>query len=76
MINISDLSYVEVVSASSVVGGASQISGTSTSTTNTDKSFSTKQADFRIDLPNSQHTYVETGMILSDGLNMGKTLAL
>jgi hypothetical protein len=42
---ISDLSYLEVVSASSIVGGASQVSGTSTATTDTNGSFFTTKKD-------------------------------
>lgn len=44
MIIISDLSYVEVISASSIVGGANEVSGTSTTTTSTNKSFVKKEA--------------------------------
>ena len=50
MIIISDLSYVEVISASSIIGGANEVSGTSTTTTSTNKSFVTKKAGFYVNL--------------------------
>lgn len=71
---ISDLSYLEVVSASSIVGGASQVSGTSTATTDTNGSSFTTKADLNIIMPDSHHTFVSKGMILSDKLNVERTL--
>ena len=71
---ISDLSYLEVVSASSIVGGASKVSGTSIAKTDTNGSSFTKKADLNIIMPDSDHTFVSKGMILSDKLNVEGTL--
>lgn len=71
---ISDLSYLEVVSASSIVGGASKVTGTSMSTISTNESSFTKKADLNIIMPDSHHTFVSKGMILSDKLNVEGTL--
>lgn len=56
MLIISDLSYVEVISASSILGGSAQIFGTSTTTTSTNNSFVKKQVGLNVNLPNPKLT--------------------
>lgn len=56
MIIISDLSYVEVVSTSNILGGVAQVSGTSTTTTSTDNSFVKKQVGLNANLPDPKLT--------------------
>lgn len=56
MLIISDLSYVEVVSASKISGGSAQVSGTSTIKTSTNNYFVKKQVGLNVNLPTPNHT--------------------
>ena len=76
MIIISDLSYVEVISASSIVGGANEVSGTSTTTTSTNKSFVTKKAGFYVKLPAPKPTPVGNNVNLAAALSIDEKALL
>lgn len=65
MIIISDLSYVEVVSASSIVGGASQVNSAEYSTTtSTDDSSVTTKGAFYLSPSNSTPTPLASKVFL------------
>jgi hypothetical protein len=68
MIIISDLSYVEVISASSIIGGANEVSGTSTTTTSTDKSSVKKEAKVYLKATPKPVKPVKSDMALVDDL--------
>lgn len=74
MIIISDLNYVEEVSASSIVGGANQIYTTSTATTSTNNYYVAKQAGFYIQLPNPNLTPTTNSVTLANNWQLEKAL--
>lgn len=76
MIIISDLNYAEVISASSIVGGVNEVSGTSTTTTTTNNSSVTKQADFSIKLPDPKPTPAGNDVNLAAALSINANALL
>ncbi len=77
MIIISDLSYVEVVSASSIVGGASQVNSAEFSTTtNTNDSSVTTGGAFNLSPSHSTPTPLANSTILPNNIKLEQALAL